>query len=260
MAGATRKLQQEIDRTLKYVEQGCRDFDAQLETVRTAESQVLKERHEEDLKREIKKLQKYRDQIKAWVSSPDVKIKDPLVEARTLIERRMEAFKVVERETKTKAYSKEGLLRDSALTPEERKRAKTREWLGDLVQRLSDDVDATEAAVEALDAPGGGGGKAKKDKEGARLAKVLAAHRWHTDRLEALTRMLDNGTVEPDAVDGIKEDLEYYLEQCKEEDFELDTEFYDVFETLTLGDEDAGAVARRARRADRAHSAGESAV
>jgi CCR4-NOT transcription complex subunit 3 len=70
---------------------------------------------------EIKKLQRFRDQIKAWAAGAEVKDTAPLLESRKNIERRMEAFKVVERETKTKAYSKEGLLRDEKLTPEERK-------------------------------------------------------------------------------------------------------------------------------------------
>lgn len=34
----------------------------------------------------------------------------------------MEAFKVIERESKMKAYSKEGLLRETPLTAEERRR------------------------------------------------------------------------------------------------------------------------------------------
>lgn len=42
------------------------------------------------------------------------------------IERKMEEFKVCERETKTKAYSREGLAKASKLDPEEQKRMETR--------------------------------------------------------------------------------------------------------------------------------------
>ena len=62
-----------------------------------------------DLKKEIKKLQRYRDQVKQWASSNDVRDKTPLLEARKLIEGKMESFKVIEKETKTKAFSKQGL-------------------------------------------------------------------------------------------------------------------------------------------------------
>lgn len=41
---------------------------------------------EADLKKEIKKLQRYRDQIKSWASSSEVKNKKPLQDARKDIE------------------------------------------------------------------------------------------------------------------------------------------------------------------------------
>lgn len=210
----------EIERTLKRVEEGIAAFDEQLERVHEADSQALKERHEEELKKEIKKLQRYRDAIKIWQNGSDVKQKQPLIDARAAIERRMETFKMVERETKTKAYSKEGLARDNTLTAEEKKRLRTREWVQELVQQLSDDADATEAEVEALEtaaATAGGGAKAKKDREATltRLAGIITNHRWHIERLEALTRMLDNERVDPDEVDAIRDDLSYYVEQVR---------------------------------------------
>jgi CCR4-NOT transcription complex subunit 3 len=42
----------------------------------------LKEKYEADLKKEIKKLQRLRDQIKNWIGSAEVKDKGPLIEAR----------------------------------------------------------------------------------------------------------------------------------------------------------------------------------
>ncbi len=40
----------------------------------------------QDLKKEIKKLQRLRDQIKTWLSGSEVKDKKPLIEQRKLIE------------------------------------------------------------------------------------------------------------------------------------------------------------------------------
>ena len=67
--------------------------------------------YESDLKKEIKKLQRLRDQIKTWINSGEVKEKAPLIDARKLIESKMELFKICEKDTKTKTYSKEGLAR-----------------------------------------------------------------------------------------------------------------------------------------------------
>ena len=44
-------------------------------------------------------------------SGSEIKDKDSLLDYRLLIEIKMEAFKVVEKETKTKTFSKEGLAR-----------------------------------------------------------------------------------------------------------------------------------------------------
>ncbi len=47
---------------------------------------TLQEKYEEDLKKEIKKLQRLRDQIKSWLNSPEVKDKAVLLEHRKLVE------------------------------------------------------------------------------------------------------------------------------------------------------------------------------
>ena len=59
-----RKLQAEIDKVLKKVEEGVELFDEITDKVYNASQQSLKEKYEGDLKKEIKKLQRLRDQIK----------------------------------------------------------------------------------------------------------------------------------------------------------------------------------------------------
>ena len=115
-----RKLMAEIGRTLKKVDEGIEVFDALYDKVYSAETQAQKIKFEGDLKKEIKKLQRLRDSIKTWAGSSDIKDKGDLIKYRKLIESKMEAFKVCEKETKTKAYSKEGLAKAKELTPEEK--------------------------------------------------------------------------------------------------------------------------------------------
>jgi CCR4-NOT transcriptional regulation complex NOT5 subunit len=50
--------------------------------VYAAGQQSLKEKYEGDLKKEIKKLQRLRDQIKTWLGSSDIKDKGSLIECR----------------------------------------------------------------------------------------------------------------------------------------------------------------------------------
>ncbi|KZF19032.1 Not CCR4-Not complex component [Xylona heveae TC161] len=83
---AQRKLQQEIDKCFKKVAEGSQAFDGIYEKIQQTSNPSQKEKLEDALKREIKKLQRQRDQIKAWAASNDIKDKKPLIEQRKLIE------------------------------------------------------------------------------------------------------------------------------------------------------------------------------
>lgn len=54
--------------------------------VHNATNTNQKEKYETDLKKEIKKLQRLRDQIKSWIASGEIKDKSTLVDTRKLIE------------------------------------------------------------------------------------------------------------------------------------------------------------------------------
>ena len=82
---ANRKLQQEIDKTFKKVSEGILAFDAIYEKI-TATGTGQKDKLEDNLKREIKKLQRLRDQIKTWAAGNEIKDKKPLMEERKKIE------------------------------------------------------------------------------------------------------------------------------------------------------------------------------
>ena len=62
----------------------------------------------------------------------------------------MEQFKVCEKDTKTKAYSKEGLAREARLDPKEAEREEKRAWANDCLDRLNDLVNLIEADIEKL--------------------------------------------------------------------------------------------------------------
>ena len=83
---AQRKLQQEIDKCFKRVGEGVQAFEATFEKIHQASNSSQKDKLEDALKREIKKLQRQRDQIKTWAASNEIKDKKPLLEQRKLIE------------------------------------------------------------------------------------------------------------------------------------------------------------------------------
>jgi hypothetical protein len=71
---------------LKKVAEGVELFENIYEKMQASTNQTQKEKLELDLKTQIKKLQRLRDQIKTWVASNDIKDKSQLMENRRLIE------------------------------------------------------------------------------------------------------------------------------------------------------------------------------
>ena len=247
--------------------EGTEKFDETWQKVHNASNTNQKEKYEEDLKKEIKKLQRLRDQIKTWIASAEIKDKSVLMEKRKLIEhvnypcliahfrlvacfhspvwyssiffflffpllQKMEKFKVVERETKTKAYSKEGLTSGIKMDPAERERAETGQWLNSCIDSLNLQIDQFEAEIESL-------GTTKKKKNRNENAdkiedyqNLCEKHRDHIQKLETLLRMLDNETVDISQIKDIKDDVEYYVENCQESDFTENEMMYDDIDGL----------------------------
>jgi predicted metal-dependent hydrolase len=83
---AARKLQQEVDKCFKKVSEGIAEFESIYEKIEQSTNAAQKDKLEDNLKREIKKLQRLRDQIKTWAASNEIKDKGPLLEHRKLIE------------------------------------------------------------------------------------------------------------------------------------------------------------------------------
>lgn len=226
-----RKLQTEIDRVMKKVDEGVGLFDEIWEKVYAAEQQNQKEKYEMDLKKEIKKLQRLRDQIKTWIGSSDVKDKEPLIEARKLIETKMEQFKICEKETKTKTYSKEGLAREEKLDPAEEAKLNTTSWIGDYIHNLNQLVEDREVEIERLSS-----GKGKKTNKHIidEYNGYVANHKFHVNKLEGIMRLVNNDRLDVEVVDNIKEDLDYYIDSYEDDDYQqaYDEEFF--YESLGL--------------------------
>lgn len=71
---------------LKRVTEGVETFDNTYKKMESSTNVTQKEKLEADLKTQIKKLQRLRDQIKTWVAGSEIKDKSQLMEKRKLIE------------------------------------------------------------------------------------------------------------------------------------------------------------------------------
>ncbi|XP_068634326.1 uncharacterized protein [Aristolochia californica] len=227
--GASRKLQGEIDRVLKKVQEGVDIFDSIWTKVYDTENANQKEKFEADLKKEIKKLQRYRDQIKTWIQSSEIKDKKALLDARKQIEREMERFKVCEKETKTKAFSKEGLGQQPKTDPKEKAKSETRDWLNNVVSELESQIDAFEAEIEGL--------SVKKGKQRPprliHLETSIVRHKAHIMKLELILRLLDNDELSPEQVNDVKDFIDDYVER-NQEDFDEFSDVDELYNSLPL--------------------------
>jgi CCR4-NOT transcription complex subunit 3 len=232
--------------------------------VYSAPNANLKEKHEADLKKEIKKLQRYRDDIKKWATSSEIKNKDSLLEWRHKIEEQMERFKVCEKETKTKAFSKEGLAAAAKKDPNAAKKAEIYEWIEEFKSKLQEQSDLFEAEIEEAGAGAKKGqvrslfvpralcqahlshlllcvlfcvvqGKIKADK----LKASMERHAWHQTQLDLVMDALRSDKVSMQEVEDIRDDIETYVEQNQDPDFFEDEFLYDGL-NLDAEDSDDG--------------------
>ncbi|CDK29298.1 unnamed protein product [Kuraishia capsulata CBS 1993] len=223
-----RKLQQEMDRVFKKINEGLELFNTLYDRHEGCTNPSQKEKLESDLKKEIKKLQRFREQVKNWQATNDVKDKDKLNENRRLVEQAMEQYKIVEKGSKTKAYSDESLM-NAALDPEEQEKYEAIDFVQSSLDELQRQTESLEAELDKMlsNKKSKRGNSYANEERKAEIDASLFTHKWHQERLETILRVLENGALQPDGVLGIQEDVKYYLESNQEVDFMDDDTIYD---------------------------------
>ncbi|KAI0152801.1 Not1 N-terminal domain, CCR4-Not complex component-domain-containing protein [Xylariaceae sp. FL1272] len=225
---AARKLQQEMDKTFKKVAEGSAEFDAIYEKIEQSNNPAQKEKLEDQLKREIKKLQRLRDQIKTWAAGNEVKDKAPLLEHRRLIETQMERFKAVEKAMKTKAYSKEGLSAAAKLDPKEQAKAEASEFLSNTVDTLEQQIESMETECESIQATMKKGKSASAKAERiAKIEAVIETHKWHQGKIELIRRALENDSLDVEQIKDVRDGIQYYVTDGMNDDYIDDDTLYD---------------------------------
>src|ERR1700744_1090130 len=143
----------------------------------------------------------------------------------------MEKFKAVEKEMKTKAYSKEGLQAAAKMDPKEREKVETCEFLSKMVDELEQQMERMEAELETLTLTmkKGKKGDSAKAERIAEIEKTTERNKWHQSKFELILRILENGVLETDQVKELEEEIRYYVESNGESDFiENDTMYDDL--------------------------------
>lgn len=230
---AHRKLQQEIDRVFKKINEGLEIFDTYYERHENCTNNPSqKDKLESDLKREVKKLQRLREQIKSWQSSPEIKDKDSLLDYRRSVEIAMEKYKAVEKASKEKAYSNISLKKSDMLDPEERERRDVSDYLSNTIDELERQYDGLQLEVDRLILLN----KKKKtalpanEEKKDQLKALQARYRWHQQQMELALRLLANEELDPESVKDVQDDINYFVEANSEPDFIEDETIYEALD------------------------------
>ncbi|CAH6720261.1 general negative regulator of transcription subunit 5 [[Candida] jaroonii] len=237
---SNRKLQQEFDKTNKKIAEGLSLFDDVYEKALTTELSSQRDKFEGDLKKEIKKLQRLRDQLKQWLSDTSIKLdKNLLSENRGKIENAMDRFKDLEKISKIKQFSNEGLeLSSKKKLPRfgdanEEKKEEAFNYISDIRDQLASQSELLESDVhhyttQLKKAKASNSYTLTNQIEDAK-AKI-ERNVFHLTQLEKILRSLENEELKPEEVDKIKDDLEYYVENNQEDEEGVYDDFYDVLD------------------------------
>lgn len=87
-----RKLQQEIDLTLRKINEGVNDWTKLFTKLQNTKDESKCEKLVAELKRDLKRLQRHREQVRAWIASGELKEFGHLQEARRSVEELMVGF------------------------------------------------------------------------------------------------------------------------------------------------------------------------
>ncbi|GET89290.1 hypothetical protein, conserved [Leishmania tarentolae] len=218
-----KKVQTEADRLLKKVNEGLDAYDELHEKLANAPNASAKERLEGDLKRELKKLQRHREAMKSFLQNDDYKEKPKMQVSRKKIEERMETFRAIEREMKTKAFSNEGLA-SAAL---ERADSATEQWLKDAIEEGRKKIELLEYEVQKAN-----NGRVRRGKQQQKSEYQIRLENLQTHffKWESLLRMVNNEELDTDEVDDLQEPIQKVLEDDVDLEVMEDMSIYDSFD------------------------------
>lgn len=218
----------------KKIHEGLDLFNYYFSRHEASSNELQREKLETDLKKEIKKLQKFRDQIKTWQLNDAMEATiapQKLQEHRRLVEEAMECYKEVEKNLKMKSFSNQSIMLAALDTGEAallKAVMEEVEFIEETVSELQDQIEKLEEEYERLLQK-----KARKnnllqlEEQKQELENFIQRNNFHIGKLEECAGFLREGKVAPSSMQLIHDDLTFYVESNQEPDFVDDDSLYD---------------------------------
>lgn len=223
-----------METIFKKIHEGLDLFNYYFSRHEASNNDSQREKLESDLKKEIKKLQKFRDQIKNWQGNDALEATiapQKLQEHRRLVEEAMECYKEVEKNSKMKSFSNQSIMLAS-LEQGGRELSQDAleayEFLAGVVDDLNEQNEGLDEEYEKLSQK-----KSRKNTLSAveerkqEIDTFRLRNELHIEDLETIMSYLKSRKVSVDLVLAIQEDLKFYVESNQEPDFIDDDTLYD---------------------------------
>lgn len=223
-----------METIFKKIHEGLDLFNYYFSRHESSNNDSQREKLESDLKKEIKKLQKFRDQIKNWQGNDALEATiapQKLQEHRRLVEEAMECYKDVEKNSKMKSFSNQSIMLASL---EQGGRELSQEvleaceFLSEIVDELNEQNEGLEEEYEKLSQK-----KSRKNALNAveerkqEIDTFRLRNELHIEEIETIISYLKMRKVGVELVLAIQEDLKFYVESNQEPDFVDDDTLYD---------------------------------
>ncbi len=160
----------------------------------------------------------------------------------------MERFKVIERETKQKPYSKDALGANNnsnayKFDPLAKEKQELAAWIGSCVSRLGDQTKELEVKLDEMNTSN----KRKRvDKDKIESTKHrLELDRKYVETLERLAKILKKNLISVKKVQEIKDDVDFYVDNNDKADFPENLDNLDVFDELEMEKFDSHLLGRK---------------
>lgn len=224
----------EVETVFKKIHEGLDLFNYYFSRHEASNNDSQREKLEADLKKEIKKLQKFRDQIKSWQGNDSLEVaitSQKLQEHRRLVEEAMECYKEVEKNSKMKSFSNQSIMLASLDNGGHDLSTEAQECLSFLmetVEKLNEENETLEEEYERVLAT-----KVRKNNMAAieerkqELETFKQSNEFHIEKIDAIIGYLKTSKVSAASVLAIQDDLSFYLESYQEPDFIDDESLYD---------------------------------
>lgn len=241
-----------METIFKKIHEGLDLFNYYYSRHEASNNDSQRDKLESDLKKEIKKLQKFRDQIKNWQGNDSLEATialQKLQEHRRLVEEAMECYKEVEKNSKMKSFSNQSIMLaslDQSGRELSQEAMEAHDFLSGIVDELNEQNEGLDEEYEKLSLK-----KARKsaltavEERKQEIETFKLRNEMHIEEIENIMGYLKTRKVSVDLVLAIQEDLKFYVELNQEPDFVDDETLYDDLKREARENHENNAVAAR---------------